>query len=212
MESAGLMGKLQVICEWVTRLAYVNLLWILFTLIGLIGAGFAPATVAMFSVVRQWVRGHETVPVFATFWDVYKKEFFKANLLSGGMGILISVILIVGFMMGSLSPVFSGLMIGLLFLVAVVFLYLIPVYVHFEYSFKDMIKTSFILSTVFPFRTIAMIGSTILAVVIAITFPAVGVLFFGSASSFVLMKITNGIFTNISSKEKAGLPVISTIQ
>lgn len=212
MESAGLMGKLQIVCEWMTRLAYVNLLWILFTLIGLIGAGFAPATVAMFSVVRQWIRGHETVPVFATFWGVYKKEFFKANLLSGGIGILISVILIGGFMMGSLSSVFSVLTIGLLFLVAIVFLYLIPVYVHFEYSFKEMIKTSFMLSAAFPLQTIVMIGSTILAIVIAITFPAVGFLFFGSALSFVLMKITNKVFTNIRGKEEAVTPAISTIQ
>src|SRR5690625_7635570 len=66
---------------WVVRLVYVNLLWILFTVIGLGVLGIMPATAAMFAVVRKWLRGEDDFPIFTTYKDAYKEEFLKANLL-----------------------------------------------------------------------------------------------------------------------------------
>lgn len=211
MEAAGLMEKLLVVCEWLTRLAYLNLLWMLFTFIGLIGAGLAPATVAMFSVVRKWTRNEETGPVFTAFWTVYKGEFFKANLLGGLFSVLIGVILVSGWMMSSVSLIFAGGAAGLMLLLAVVVLYVLPVYVHFEYTLLEMMKASFVLCASFPLQTILMISSAILAVIIAVAFPAVGFLFFGSALSFVVMKTANGVFMAIREKEQGEAAVINAV-
>ena len=59
-------------CEWVMRLAYLNLLWIGFTLAGAVIFGLAPATAAMFAVTRQWTLGKTDVPVFQTFFGRLK--------------------------------------------------------------------------------------------------------------------------------------------
>ncbi|BDG36084.1 DUF624 domain-containing protein [Saccharococcus caldoxylosilyticus] len=61
MPSGLLDGKLYRVCEWITRLACINILWMLFTLAGLIVFGIAPATVALFTIVRKWLVFHVTI-------------------------------------------------------------------------------------------------------------------------------------------------------
>ncbi|WP_163536305.1 YesL family protein [Gracilibacillus sp. YIM 98692] len=62
-------------------LAYINALWILFTLAGLIVFGFFPATTAMYAVFRKRVMGDESIKVFRLFWSTYRREFIKGNKL-----------------------------------------------------------------------------------------------------------------------------------
>src|SRR5699024_2801656 len=76
----GITGRLFRLCEVVMRLAYVNLLWVLFTALGLGLFGIFPATVALFTVTRKWVMGDHDIPIFSTFWHTYRKEFFKSTL------------------------------------------------------------------------------------------------------------------------------------
>lgn len=58
---------------WITRFAYLNLLWIAFSLVGLGVVGFFPATAAMFAVVRKWVHGEKDIPVFQVFGKTIKR-------------------------------------------------------------------------------------------------------------------------------------------
>ncbi len=80
MELTGLWGAFYRVSLIISKLAYVNVLWILFSLAGLILLGVAPATVALFSVTRAWARKEWDIPVFQTFWSVYKQEFWKASV------------------------------------------------------------------------------------------------------------------------------------
>lgn len=200
METAGWMGKLHAICEWITRLAYLNLLWIAFTLLGFVTAGILPSTIAMFSVVRKWLRQETEIPVFSTFWDVYKRGFWKANQIGLVLGLLFSTIAAGGLLLGSVSILFSGGAIGLLLLCAVMSLYVFPVYVHFDYTLRELFKVSFVLSASFPIQTITMAAAGGLSVMVALVFPAIGFLFFGSALSLAVMWLADGIFT----KARAG--------
>ncbi|WP_054705945.1 DUF624 domain-containing protein [Bacillus sp. JCM 19041] len=79
MELTGLWGSFYRVSVFISKLAYVNALWIGFTLLGLIVFGAAPATVALFTVTRAWVNKEWDVPVFKTFWSIYKEEFWRAN-------------------------------------------------------------------------------------------------------------------------------------
>ncbi|KPC99769.1 hypothetical protein LR69_02005 [Geobacillus sp. BCO2] len=80
MRTGLLDGKLYRACEWITRLAYINLLWLVFTVFGLVILGIAPATVALFTIVRKWLLFHDhDVPVLKTFVRTYKGEFWRAN-------------------------------------------------------------------------------------------------------------------------------------
>ncbi len=68
------------ICTWIMRMAYVNLLWVAFSLLGLGIFGFFPATAAMFVVIRKWLSSEQDIPVFKTFWNAFKTEFIKINI------------------------------------------------------------------------------------------------------------------------------------
>src|SRR5690625_362565 len=86
----GLFGSIYRGSEWIMRLAYLNILWIAFSLMGLVVFGLFPATVSMFAVTRKWVMGDTEIPIFKTFWASYKTEFKQANIVG-------YIILVIGF-------------------------------------------------------------------------------------------------------------------
>ena len=53
--------------EWISRLFLLNILWVVFTIVGLGIFGFGPATAAMFAIVRKWIiTPQEDFPLFKT--------------------------------------------------------------------------------------------------------------------------------------------------
>jgi uncharacterized membrane protein YesL len=80
MQLGSFSNVIYTICDWIARLAYINILWILFTLSGFIVFGFFPATIAMLATLRQFIRGNHPT-VLQTFWHYYKKEFINSNKL-----------------------------------------------------------------------------------------------------------------------------------
>ncbi|MEK4043675.1 DUF624 domain-containing protein [Paenibacillus sp. FSL H8-0048] len=113
MEFKGAMGGIYRITEWISRIAFSNILWALcsipFLFAGILKilmlgseAGgpneqimlnwvlgvFAPFTVfpatsALFTVVRKWVMGNTDVSTFRTFFQGYKENYLKSML--GGL-------------------------------------------------------------------------------------------------------------------------------
>jgi uncharacterized membrane protein YesL len=202
MDSTDWMGKLLGICQWITRLAYINLLWLLFMVLGLLLLGAAPATVAMFTIIRKWIMGENDLPVFTTYWETYKKEFWKANSL-GFILAGISIILyldwrLISSLQGSIYPILMGCLIGVVFLFLVVSLFIFPVYVQYEYKTLQYIKTAFLLGISYPMYTMVMVSAAICVLAISIFFNGVGLLFFGSGLSFVLMYISHLLFGKIA--------------
>lgn len=79
--------------DWMMKLAFVNLLWIFFTILGLGVFGFYPAWIAMCRLLILWSKG-ENPPLLKTYWSVYRRVFFKGNLMAIGiiaMSILIFI-------------------------------------------------------------------------------------------------------------------------
>ncbi|MEH7253744.1 DUF624 domain-containing protein, partial [Neobacillus niacini] len=60
---------------WMLKVAYLNVLWISFTLVGLGLFGLFPSTGAMYTIVQKWLRKEPVEKIFHTFWNIYKKEF-----------------------------------------------------------------------------------------------------------------------------------------
>lgn len=143
------MGKLFIVCEWIMKLAYVNLVWFLFTLAGFMVFGIFPATVALFTIIRKWMMKEREVPIWKTFLDVYKKEFKRANglgaiLVSFGAFITLDVIYLLN-MDGPLSSILVVPFLIVAFLYLVTILYFFPVYVHYELKWIDYLKHSLFL-------------------------------------------------------------------
>ena len=69
------MGKIYSVCQWIYRLAYSNVLWLLFMTLGLFVFGAVPSTVAMFAIIRKWIKGETEFPVLSFFGKSIKKSF-----------------------------------------------------------------------------------------------------------------------------------------
>lgn len=150
MDHDGSMSRMLRMCEWVMRLAYTNLLWLLFTLLGLGIFGFMPATTALFSVMRKWIQGHEQVSVFQTFWKVYREEFVRSNVI-GVVLVIIGTIIYVD--LAYIYPTswflhvlrFAIYIFGFLFIVSL--FYIFPLLAHYDWKKRLYLKFSFCLAS-----------------------------------------------------------------
>ena len=129
--------------EWITRLAYLNLLWIFFTLTGLLLFGFFPSTLAMYQLFSDWLNGKTDIVIFKNFWNYYKTEFVKSNLL--GL-FLITIIVLIGLdiyyvQMNDFTwisiPLYAMILLFILFL-----FYLFPAFTHFDLNLFPLIENT----------------------------------------------------------------------
>lgn len=214
MASGGIKGKIYQICEWVMRFACLNILWILFSISGLIVFGIFPSTAAMFTVVRKWNMGEEDIPLFSTFWTAYKSEFLRVNML-GVSVILLGFIWIINLRYLSLlqdgqgSFTWLALMIMMVIL-TVVLLYFFPVFVHFELKYFQYLKYTLIIGFSFPLQTFLMAVSTIVLYFSMTLLPGLFPFFSGSLFSFTIMWIALKVFRKIKERQKLNTDEMNT--
>ncbi|WP_062353991.1 YesL family protein [Bacillus kwashiorkori] len=190
---------------WLLRFAYLNFLWVAFTLLGLILFGIFPATAAMFAVVRKWVLKHDDINIFQVFWQTYKKEFIQINLI-GFVLAIIGYLLSIQFMIlrgqASLQYVLASYsIIALFILYLIILMYFFPIYVHFALKNTDYIKWPFVIGIVHPILTIFLF--IVLGLLNSVTYMYIpGLLFFfgGSGNAYILMWGAQKTFVNYESK------------
>ncbi|WP_416151392.1 YesL family protein [Salipaludibacillus sp. HK11] len=193
-------------CEWIWRLAYVNLLWLLFSLLGLVIFGVAPATFAMFTVMRKWFLGEPDIPIYRTFIDSIKKDFLKANiivLIFAALGyILYFNYQYLGTIEGSMLTIqtIGWYITMVLFLITLLFI--IPVYVHFDMKLLQSIKTAFIIGIINPLALITLVISFVLAFYLFYYLPGL-IPFFGvSLLGWIVMWCAHMSFGRIERKQE----------
>ncbi|TSB45499.1 YesL family protein [Alkalicoccobacillus porphyridii] len=208
MDMRGPMGGLQKIAEWITRLAYINLLWLGFTIAGLVIFTIFPATFAMFAVIRKWILGETDLPVFKTFLSYFKKDFISGNLI----GLLITVIGLILYVDLQFLITFAGEGIVAYFYYPVLFvtlvvalgtLFIFPVYVHYDLKRLQVIKTAFFLMAVNPILSILMVVALGTSAYAMLSFPATVVFFGASIPAYLIMRISYGIIQLAVAKQQA---------
>lgn|SRR5690625_3119973 len=202
MEPTGVMGAIHQIADKVSKLAYLNLLWIVFTLMGLFFFGLFPATIAMFTVLRKIVLNEE-FKLFRLFWGTYKKEFFKGNLI-GLVLVLINGITYTNFVFfreatGAIEVLLypMGVM-GILLLLMSLFVF--PVYVHFDLQFLQIFKTSFIFMLLYPLSSLSVVVNSLIYFIILYQLPVLVIFFSASIIGLIIMTSTNRAFKKNAEK------------
>ncbi|WP_077622509.1 YesL family protein [Sediminibacillus massiliensis] len=149
------------LCNWICYFFYLNVMWIVCTLLGGVILGFTPSTIALYTVARKTAMQEEEVPVFKTFWQTYKAEFLKANLLGG---ILVGVGLIWYFdllffrqLEGTVFTILNLLMtiVGVVYIMLL--LYIFPIYVHYDMKLFSYIKYAIAFAFLHPLNFAAML-------------------------------------------------------
>ncbi|MBU5465486.1 DUF624 domain-containing protein [Virgibacillus sp. MSJ-26] len=191
---------------WITRFAYLNILWVLFSVAGLLFFGILPATTAMFAVVRKWIDGESDIPIFETFWKSYRKEFIKINVL-GYSVFIVGYLLTIEFQILRSQEHIAYLIasfgvVGLFIIYFIILLYLFPIFVHFNLKPLEYIKWAFVIGIGHPFLTLFLFGVMIALVYLTfITIPALLFFFGGSISAYILMWGASLTFSKYESAE-----------
>lgn len=204
---SGMANGFYKFADWATRLFYVNVLWMAFTLLGLVLFGLFPATAAMFAVIRKWNEGEDDIPVFKTFWESYKTEFIRVNILGWVLAILGYLIYIEFSILRTQDSVVYYIasfgVIAQLILYMVIVLYFFPIFVHFNLKMFDYLKWPFILGIQHPILTVFLtVVLNVLIFVTLNTLPVLAVLFGGSVIAFITMWGISKTFANYEQQEE----------
>jgi uncharacterized membrane protein YesL len=200
------MRGLYSLTEWITKFAYLNILWIGFSLLGLVVFGFLPATVALFTILRKWIMGEYETPVFQTFWTTYKKEFFKGNLLGIVFVFLAGLVYVDLYFMdlngsNGLQVTHIPLYLMILAIVMTVF-YTIPVYVHYNTGFVQIFKNAFLIMLVNPMSNVVMLAGVASTIFVLNALPALLFIFGGSFTAAIIMASCFLAFQRVDKKQK----------
>lgn len=205
MQLGSFSNAVYTFCDWIARLAYINLLWILFTLSGFFVFGFFPATIAMLATLRQFIRKNHP-PVFQTFWQYYKKEFFNSNKL-GLIFVVIGLILFMNirFLQSTSSDMSSFLFYSSIIMSGIYFLiicYTLASYVEVDQPLGTHLKNAFLITISNPLPSLFIIFG-FAAVYFAVTYlSGLGFFFSGSILGLVILSSANLAYKNILKKQE----------
>ncbi|MFW6282214.1 MAG: YesL family protein [bacterium] len=149
------------VLEWISRLVFINIYWIFFTLLGLVIFGFMPSTLAMFSIIDRFLKGEENIKIFRDFWHEYKANFLKINFI-GLIMIIIGLILYIDLQyfkdQSGLVFTFLTFLIWLFILFYIfVFIYIFPIYNRYDLKIYHILKNALFFIFITPLETIQMI-------------------------------------------------------
>ena len=174
------------------NIAYLNILWIMFTLAGLIIFGWVPSTIALYATWRKIIKNKDRrVSVFGMFFKEYKNAFIQKNMAGLLMvlgGLLISFYL--SFYQqteGIFYIIYTGFIYIICFLFINLLIYLPPVMVHFKLSFFQYFKQALMISLSSPLTTLFFYTVTILLVCIFYMFPSLILPFGFSTLPLIIM-------------------------
>jgi len=200
------IGKLYTLCEWIMRIAYLNLLWFFFTLAGFVILGGSPATTAMFAVTRKWITGQSDIPIFRTYWKTYRNDFWKSQIL-GIIFLCIGFILYMDFKFLS-SPIGLNyswlkvvfLILGWFYLNGL--FYVFALYSHYKLSFVTYFRNAFLMCLFYPIHCLMMILGCIFIVLLVINFPGLSPFFSVSLLCLWISVITHNVFSKVERQKK----------
>lgn len=192
-------------CLWVTRIFYVHVLWILFTVIGLGVFGIMPATAAMFAVVRKWIRGEDDFPIFKTFKDSFRAEFIKGNIL-GYILLAVGYILYLDLQFVRIQATipFQALtyLVMIIFLLYfIVLLYVFPVFVHFKLTMVQYLKWPIGIGIMHPIITIFVVIALLATYYVTlVVIPAIFILSGITPAAFIISFGAKLVFDKLQEK------------
>lgn len=183
-----------VVCEWIWRGILANWCWFVFTVLGIGVLGFFPASVALFTIVRKWMRNDPDVPVLKTFKEIYFKEWKRSNgigLVFYGIGLFlfIDIRIVDQAMTGFLATILSFFLYFLVLVLLLAVGYFFAIYVHYELSIKGYIKQSFLFAlTSLPSTILIVIGLTLIGYMIN-QYPGLIAFISAVAPAFWMMRV-----------------------
>lgn len=174
----------------------LNLLWLV---AALPVVTLFPATAAVFAVARKWARGDEPA-VLATFWQAFRDNFRQAMALQ----LIWSAVLFGVFanlqladaqppLLATASLVGCWVAVGV---VAAATMFAFPLMVHYQTSWRQLIKWSVLLGIGRPLTTLSCVSVVFVITAISTVFMALPLLA-ASATATVLYRFCQRVFDRL---------------
>lgn len=195
--------------EWVMTLAYLNILWLGFTLVGFVFFGFGPATIAVYKLIRKKLRQGDLSYIFKQFRTIFKEEFKQGGIYTA-MTFAAAAFLYVDFRLVAALPqsnVIQLLVIPALIiltaLVIVLATFTIGSYVEYDGTVTEALKKGFWVMLISPVSFLVILHAFLLQFLIISYIPAIILFFSLTLYAFITEWIMNKAFKRIKNKKKS---------
>lgn len=205
MVSQQLVHSLDRLLKWILKVSWLNLLMIGFTLLGLVVGGIFPAIVASLTVAKGWINKEE-FSTWKVFKQVYKKEFFKVNLL-GWLLTLIALILYLNYMvMVQMGDQLSVFVVFAYYFVIFVYLtvlaWIFPLYIQLNTSIWSLMKYAFIMGVSYLPRTLGIFLVVFCILYVSLSVPTMLLFFTGSLLALSIIFTVFHVLQKVPVKEE----------
>lgn len=181
------------------RLAYLQLLWLVHTLLGAVVFGAYPATAAVFAVLRRdrmqaegWAGTADRGPLWREFHAAWRSELVSANVigvvLTAGWAVVVyDHRLLRAVDMGVAGPALQGVLWLLTLLLLVMSSTVFVLHAHFAESPGRILRRSAVLTIARPL--LALMCAAVLAVALGLYYvlPGLGIVFGAVAPAFAIV-------------------------
>lgn len=204
MEFQGIKGSIFRFSEYVMMIAYLNVLWIMFTLLGGVILGIHPATTALFTGLKRWREEGLDQVTFQHFKKDFKQSFKGSNVLGIFITVLVALLLFNGMLVYTNKEVIHPALIVVymisMLLATVLLLYVYPVYIHYKMPAKTTITYALIIGMAHPFVTILLVIMTLLFGIVIYSTAGLSIFFGVSVIAFFIMKFSLKVFNKLEEK------------
>jgi uncharacterized membrane protein YesL len=198
IEMNKLITILLPVMDRIWNMILLNILWLLFTVVGLGIFGILPATTAVFAIVRSWIMKKDTLNLFKEFWKHYRAEFKRANIFGLFVWVFAYFFYIDWKFVQKIDDGYSLvgyiLLLSLFFIFSLILIYLFPLVVHYNISFGKAVKTGLLLALLNPIYSVLIIVTCILIYMLFTKIPSLIFLFGIIPFCWVVMKGTYLVF------------------
>ncbi|MGN7310990.1 YesL family protein [Alkalicoccobacillus gibsonii] len=203
--------------QWYMRVGHIgfnlillNILWLAGTLTGFIVLGLFPATMAVVAVVKHMVLEDDNPPIIKLFLRHFRSNLLMANVFGyvmTSLGVVLTVDLMWVWQME--DSLLQQCMLGLSVLITLVYLvaclYLFPIYLHYQFSFKEYFIQAVVLAIGKPVQTILLLLIVTLMSGLYVIFPPLLFVFGLGAIVYPVLKITCYSFAQKETNHSDGL-------
>lgn len=162
--------------EWFMKIVKLNLVWLLFSVVGLFVFSLVPATVAATQIVQHWIKGNTEVKIMPTFFGMFKKHYMRSQII----GLLLMIgyfILYIDFKFflaiehTMIKLMMMSFLIILLFLLITITLYVFPILTKTDFSYGQLLKTALYTGLSYVHWTVMAIAGIIFVLGLTFIFP-----------------------------------------
>ncbi|WP_318618006.1 YesL family protein [Sporosarcina sp. YIM B06819] len=189
--------------DWIFKIMYVHLLWIVFTVLGLGIFGVMPATAAVFSTIRKWLMKESDIAIFPYFLHIYRSTWKTSNIIGlvlFAMGSFIYVDLKVSQEFLKFAPIHFFLLL-VLFIFIITCLFVFPALAHYELKPLQYLKQSLLLALAQPIYLLSILLWTLSAYVIYSYIPVLYIFMGATVFAFPIMWFSLRAFNKIELKK-----------